>query len=118
VQGTICTKPAQPAFDIGCCNHGPYRLECIIILVVEIEAPIVGVLLETQCGDFGTRSGEIQPSIIVIGQPPLPARALRQLFSYQLSVIVTVADRKSTRLNSSHVKISYAVFCLKKKKKK
>src|SRR5690606_42097254 len=26
-------------------------------------------------------------------------------------------DRKSTRLNSSHVKISYAVFCLKKKKK-
>src|SRR5690554_7687048 len=28
------------------------------------------------------------------------------------------ADRKSTRLNSSHVRISYAVFCLKKKKKK
>src|SRR5436309_7786442 len=27
------------------------------------------------------------------------------------------SDRKSTRLNSSHVKISYAVFCLKKKKK-
>src|SRR5690554_7174960 len=29
-----------------------------------------------------------------------------------------VSDRKSTRLNSSHVRISYAVFCLKKKKKK
>src|SRR5690554_7314899 len=28
------------------------------------------------------------------------------------------ADRKSTRLNSSHVRISYAVFCLKKKNKK
>src|SRR5438874_7823280 len=28
-----------------------------------------------------------------------------------------MADRKSTRLNSSHVEISYAVFCLKKKKK-
>src|SRR5436309_9473956 len=28
----------------------------------------------------------------------------------------TTRDRKSTRLNSSHVKISYAVFCLKKKK--
>src|SRR5690606_41471123 len=27
-----------------------------------------------------------------------------------------IPDRKSTRLNSSHVKISYAVFCLKKKK--
>src|SRR5437870_9039465 len=30
----------------------------------------------------------------------------------------TSSDRKSTRLNSSHVAISYAVFCLKKKKKK
>src|SRR5699024_11432123 len=29
-----------------------------------------------------------------------------------------LGDRKSTRLNSSHVSISYAVFCLKKKKKK
>src|SRR5207249_8372696 len=29
-----------------------------------------------------------------------------------------IGDRKSTRLNSSHVSISYAVFCLKKKKKK
>src|SRR5690606_42012251 len=31
-------------------------------------------------------------------------------------VVVAAQDRKSTRLNSSHVKISYAVFCLKKKK--
>src|SRR5690625_5823866 len=30
--------------------------------------------------------------------------------------VVLVEDRKSTRLNSSHVAISYAVFCLKKKK--
>src|SRR2546427_2354623 len=30
---------------------------------------------------------------------------------------VAVRDRKSTRLNSSHSQISYAVFCLKKKKK-
>src|SRR3989442_8073210 len=29
-----------------------------------------------------------------------------------------ILDRKSTRLNSSHVRISYAVFCLKKKKNK
>src|SRR5690554_7044415 len=30
--------------------------------------------------------------------------------------ILIILDRKSTRLNSSHVRISYAVFCLKKKK--
>src|SRR5699024_11506129 len=32
-------------------------------------------------------------------------------------VLIDGEDRKSTRLNSSHVSISYAVFCLKKKKK-
>src|SRR5260221_7064813 len=32
--------------------------------------------------------------------------------------LATTTDRKSTRLNSSHTVISYAVFCLKKKKKK
>src|SRR2546429_3088902 len=35
----------------------------------------------------------------------------------RLSVAEAFADRKSTRLNSSHGYISYAVFCLKKKKK-
>src|SRR5437660_8831530 len=35
-----------------------------------------------------------------------------------LPVEIGELDRKSTRLNSSHVAISYAVFCLKKKKKK
>src|SRR3989442_10000915 len=30
-------------------------------------------------------------------------------------IVVSTRDRKSTRLNSSHVRISYAVFCLKKK---
>src|SRR5687768_18241253 len=36
----------------------------------------------------------------------------------QNGTLVIEADRKSTRLNSSHGYISYAVFCLKKKKKK
>src|SRR5690606_28015395 len=38
--------------------------------------------------------------------------------SIATSVPVPIADRKSTRLNSSHVKISYAVFCLKKKRQR
>src|SRR5256885_5030371 len=36
----------------------------------------------------------------------------------QRAAVMVQADRKSTRLNSSHLVISYAVFCLKKKKKK
>src|SRR5215469_16338672 len=48
--------------------------------------------------------------------PPAATTAfLKQLMpSYQAAFPL---DRKSTRLNSSHVEISYAVFCLKKKKK-
>src|SRR5437868_12621015 len=38
-------------------------------------------------------------------------------FQVALEAAEQVEDRKSTRLNSSHVSISYAVFCLKKKKK-
>src|SRR2546427_4736533 len=36
----------------------------------------------------------------------------------RVTMVACRADRKSTRLNSSHSQISYAVFCLKKKKKK
>src|SRR5439155_27224721 len=42
-------------------------------------------------------------------------RGVRQV---GMGIRVIAEDRKSTRLNSSHVAISYAVFCLKKKKKR
>src|SRR5438270_8414661 len=45
--------------------------------------------------------------------PPAPARKRRQDHQHGR----WPQDRKSTRLNSSHSQISYAVFCLKKKKK-
>src|SRR5699024_12423779 len=47
------------------------------------------------------------------GQRPCVYRKPGEPISYHIQ-----GDRKSTRLNSSHVSISYAVFCLKKKKKK
>src|SRR5690242_20826956 len=42
----------------------------------------------------------------------------RREFLAPLVQVDLLVDRKSTRLNSSHMSISYAVFCLKKKKKK
>src|SRR3712207_7505652 len=47
------------------------------------------------------------------GSCPCPCSAQRRLSRLSLNR----RDRKSTRLNSSHANISYAVFCLKKKKK-
>src|SRR5690554_6979353 len=54
-------------------------------------------------GLFGSGASWIYVSIHVHGYAPVP-----------LAVFLTLLDRKSTRLNSSHVRISYAVFCLKK----
>src|SRR3989442_12059401 len=48
------------------------------------------------------------------GDPEAMAKALQWLSRFPASL--PGRDRKSTRLNSSHVRISYAVFCLKKKK--
>src|SRR3712207_8909821 len=42
--------------------------------------------------------------------------AFRPVASNSVEGVFSEADRKSTRLNSSHANISYAVFCLKKKK--
>src|SRR2546427_8783014 len=55
-------------------------------------------------------------------QPRLREEAPQAIHELAPSARVQIAarpqDRKSTRLNSSHSQISYAVFCLKKKKKK
>src|SRR3712207_7711599 len=59
----------------------------------------------------------------VFGRTPEPAdlaevgQAWMRMLTLQLGILLK-PDRKSTRLNSSHANISYAVFCLKKKKKK
>src|SRR5207302_9035432 len=52
-------------------------------------------------------------SAMISGRRPCPSPGIEPR-----SAPATQSDRKSTRLNSSHVKISYAVFCLKKKKRK
>src|SRR3712207_7657246 len=50
---------------------------------------------------------------VVVPNTPLPSQPVRERGADPDRV--TRADRKSTRLNSSHANISYAVFCLKKK---
>src|SRR5438876_4950419 len=54
-----------------------------------------------------------------VGPPslrPILVKVAPDLSFEALDEILELADRKSTRLNSSHPSISYAVFCLKKKK--
>src|SRR5690606_41888365 len=51
------------------------------------------------------------------GAPARPPRMIHPSSASSTARSPAASDRKSTRLNSSHVKISYAVFCLKKKTK-
>src|SRR3712207_8751234 len=53
----------------------------------------------------------IASTLSVADVPVVVARNI----SFPLAGVTTLPDRKSTRLNSSHANISYAVFCLKKK---
>src|SRR3712207_7540775 len=64
------------------------------------------------CGGLAGQTGVADGHDVVavtLDQPGSPRGGLRP--------VVNLVDRKSTRLNSSHANISYAVFCLKKKKK-
>src|SRR5437588_11405349 len=60
---------------------------------------------------YGKQSDNSHIGRVAIGAALIVGAA--NIFAY-----IQQADRKSTRLNSSHTVISYAVFCLKKKKKK
>src|SRR2546430_11398642 len=53
--------------------------------------------------------------VIAHAREILHATAADEHYRVLLKIVALTADRKSTRLNSSHSQISYAVFCLKKK---
>src|SRR5690625_3219393 len=63
-----------------------------------------------------TGAGQAMDDAAICLSPMLSASGKAVLRTHK--ALVRKTDRKSTRLNSSHVAISYAVFCLKKKKKK
>src|SRR5260221_10797412 len=62
-------------------------------------------------------SGRHGSSMARAGDPSWRHAAIRVRGGRYKTHVASLEDRKSTRLNSSHTVISYAVFCLKKKKK-
>src|SRR5690606_41280626 len=103
------SSPLAPSFFYGHGHHPhlpsfPTRRSSDLYRTpegVELHA-VPGERARVQLWLFGTSAGE---SAQLAGRLGLPF------------AVAYHTDRKSTRLNSSHVKISYAVFCLKKKKK-
>src|SRR5439155_3815324 len=91
--------PAIGLFIVGRSDGGPWNL------------PLGGVLtgLGVALMHYTGMAAMIMPAKITYDTT---------LFAASIEQGGVIGDRKSTRLNSSHVAISYAVFCLKKKKKK
>src|SRR5699024_11688948 len=86
----------------------PHALELLWAhLTLAIPAIVLSALIAIPVGRFAFRSPHI-------GGPLLSTATL--LYAIPALPMLIIVDRKSTRLNSSHVSISYAVFCLKKKK--
>src|SRR5690349_23675001 len=75
-------------------------MSTMVPMPVRVKPPPaeIGEIISPGCADFVTTT---------------PLKGARMTV---LSSCTSATDRKSTRLNSSHVEISYAVFCLKKKK--
>src|SRR5437660_6520640 len=87
-----------------CLRAPSYRLSCFLFFLM-IRRPPRSTLFP-----YTTLFRSLQPERSV-------PRRVRDL-APRIEGILDGEDRKSTRLNSSHVAISYAVFCLKKKKEK
>src|SRR5689334_13242058 len=88
--------------------------------IVYIPHTQVGIIEKIWSSKGSLREGQI---IARSGEAGFQSHFLRGgihfgLYPWQYRIHKETLDRKSTRLNSSHSSISYAVFCLKKKKKK
>src|SRR5689334_24442579 len=84
---SCCEHSPHPATPVHHCSHcdGTAPPAQVAVAKIDIEPPTVSALLFSPI------------DVVVVG-----------------SQVASPADRKSTRLNSSHSSISYAVFCLKK----
>src|SRR5437868_14721112 len=96
--------------EVYCGSSFPYFVSCLCYLTLSLfffNAPAPTEIYTLSLHDALPISPRSSASDRPRGQPDRPAPTCR----------LPCGDRKSTRLNSSHVSISYAVFCLKKKKK-
>src|SRR6266496_5270322 len=78
-----------------------------------VAAQLIASLAGTRGGQLCGLSGLCVSSSWARSQPDT---SVEQSVAFSEQDAEDAGDRKSTRLNSSHVEISYAVFCLKKKK--
>src|SRR2546427_10730086 len=102
-----------------CSNGAPRALnqEEDLMRKLIIIPCVIGAFVAGACGDRHSQSGDANAAEVTTVTPESSSVATAT-GATSTQPVSFERDRKSTRLNSSHSQISYAVFCLKKKKKK
>src|SRR5690606_40634422 len=102
---------SQGGVEIGFHAHDALKM------AVQTAKGAADLLLQTQNHPEGEIDKVTSPKgCTIAGLNEMEHYGFSSAFIKGIKLSAKKADRKSTRLNSSHVKISYAVFCLKKKK--
>src|SRR5690606_40821187 len=93
---------------------------CLSVLALHDALPIYSMCFRAEAGSHGRdtrgmiRQHQFEKVELVSITRPADSNAEHERMTRNAEVVLE-KDRKSTRLNSSHVKITYAVFCLNKK---
>src|SRR5690625_3578370 len=119
---TYCLMPAAVFINLYETNiEAKVLLEIIgYLLIFSVSLMIISAILSKAFKFNKKESATLKNSIVLMnsGNYGIPVSQLifhANPLGISIQIIVMILDRKSTRLNSSHVAISYAVFCLKKK---
>src|SRR5690625_4399543 len=115
------TSPAQEVEDIARAHHGSMSRQTRLQTEELLKAGQLRCVVATSSLELGIDMGAVD--LVVQVETPFSVSSLLQRIgraghhvgAVSHGIIHPLQDRKSTRLNSSHVAISYAVFCLKKK---
>src|SRR5690606_41376180 len=107
------------------CSHSPSRLVLLILFLFSFSfaAPAAAYIFTLSLHDALPICTDGFPAVLrlwpCVGWFRTPSVTINKPKKVRACAggLYSSEDRKSTRLNSSHVKISYAVFCLKKKNK-
>src|SRR2546430_16656371 len=95
--------------------YSPVLRNCLFFAIYIVAFLFFFFFNDTATTEIYTLS--LHDALPISREPPGSLGTRLPAFSAHRQAILAAGDRKSTRLNSSHSQISYAVFCLKKKKK-
>src|SRR5690625_6980206 len=114
---TYCLMPAAVFINLYETNiEAKVLLEIIgYLLIFSVSLMIISAILSKAFKFNKKESATLKNSIVLMNSGNYGIPVSQLIFHANPLGISIQIDRKSTRLNSSHVAISYAVFCLKKK---